>query len=271
MFTLNYLSLIIIILCSSPVDATEVDLDYKIKRQFVTSEAQIEQNNISISKNKKYIKALFDELEAAMISDDSYRLKNILLALSIQLKEMQGDLAAHDSRIESHRVSLAKASKSIQKKQTHLGEPASNEWSFTLGSDFFGELSEKDKQLLGPQISRFLQAIEERNKIYDLIRKIKIPGSPYDSAEGIKAKHTRMALARMEINIDIDIYKQLQSIAEDIVEMYISRELTSASMTESDYKSFLRIFEDIIETSFPIPEKSSVENPYSAHKNTVGQ
>ena len=240
-----------------PLSADEVDLDHKIQNQFVVSESQIEQHKERIEQHEEYINELFEDLRGATISNDDHRLKNILFTLNIQLQGMQDSLSAYDAKIETYRVSLAKASKHIQKEQFHREEPSSDELPITIPALIWDEMSEEDKRMIGSLIPHIVREEEEQKRMDDIIEKIPVP----DRAESIKIKHTLVALKRLRIHKNMSYYKRLQSKVVNTVERYMLGEFASESTI--DHKKYLDILNDLIDS---LPEPPS-ENPYS--KDTV--
>ena len=267
MIRLSYFPLMILAFCSFQLSvAAEVDLDLQIdpeiKRQFLSKEADIKGYRVSLNKDKRAIRELRDALKVAMMSDDQQRLQNILSSLIYELRRMQNNLAAQDSRIEQYRLSLFKVLRTSQKKRPYFKKPLINEGSIALGKSVYERMSDEDKRSVSSQISRILDARKELKKL-DAINN-RIPSSPYGSIRGIELKHTILALDRIRLNLEQEQCARLEAIAFGIIELYADKEFMEVSIEESDYNSFLESFDNIVDTF--LTDEDADENPYAEYR-----
>ena len=244
----------------------DLEISLALRQEFVSKELVIQQSRKSINDKQSLVAKLFNQLDAAIISDDQYKIQSLLNELTIQLEQLQKHLSEQDTNLERYRSFVYRLLSSSARKEPSIAkQPMNNEWQ-SMARLMFEEMSPQDRVVKASKLKSILNARKELNDLdkFDSNRL----RAPYSNVASLIEKHDRALLDRIYIEIKKAHCQRLEDIVYNVIGLYRNKEFKSEEFRQDDYDELQRGINNIL---MDFPEKMPIENPYSTFEAKVAQ
>ena len=244
------------------------DLEIRLTshQEFLSKESLIQQYWKSINNKQGLVAELFDQLDAAIIFDEQYRVQNLFDELTVQLGQLQKHLSDQDINLEHYRYFIYRLlSNSVRKKPHTAKQQMNSEWQ-SLARSIFEEMSPEDKVITASRLKAILDARKGLNNLKG--NSSKLPRSPYRNVARLIERHDIAFLDRAYIQIKKTYYQQLEEMVYGVIDLYRNKKFEPEKFSHDDYRELQRGVNNIL---LDFPEGILIENLYSTFENEVAQ